>query len=290
MNLGDFLNTLALTTNVDATELTAFIDSNKDKLNIELPSELASQIQSKIITIDSAKHNLDLKKHFFAKALNGTDARITQLLDEYQLDDDAKSVLMAEKSTMKKVELLTSKLKEAYEKKASTTNVGKTASLETEIQSLNKQILDIKNQYEDKIKGIHIDFENKQLDYSIKQFLAQKEYANIPDKDIAIDVAQRYLTSSLDSKGVKLINRNNKPTLVRADDTELDYMENNKQVDFNSFADKLLAEKGLLKVSNSTTNTAVNTATKNVTTPNPVNAGVKEYYASQREKFTQSLT
>jgi hypothetical protein len=287
MNIGEFLNTLALTTNVDATELNTFIETNKDKLNFELPSEIASQIQSKIITVDSAKHNIDLKKHFFAQALNGTDARINQLVDEYQFDDDAKSVLMSEKSTMKKVEILALKLKEAYEKKASTSNPSKTASLETEIQNLNKQILDVKTSYENKIKGLHDEFENKNLDFSVKHFLSQKDYANIPDKDIAIDVAQRYLQSSFESKGVKLINRNNKPTLVRADDTQLDYMENNKQVDFNSFAEKVLAEKGLLKVSNSsTTNTAASSATTTIIkSPETVNTAMKEYYASQREKI-----
>lgn len=288
MTVGSFLNNLATLSKIDVAtneKFKSFIETNKSLLDADLPEEIAGTINGSLLTLDSAKNNFDLKKHFTAQALNGTDAAIERLVNEYQFEDIDKAEFLAEKNTNKKVEMLASKLKTALDKKASTPDgTGKSAALEKEILTLNSQLLDIKNTHNTEKLALQSQFENQILGYNVNQILSSKDYANINDKEVAVTVANQFINKALNESNAKLITKDGKLKLVRNDDTALDYMENNKIIEFNDFADKTLSKHNLLKVSNSTTNTAVNSATQTT-----INAGqgvvspMAEYYKDKQE-------
>ena len=74
----------------------AGVDVNSDNLKtvlgmpqlseVQLPDEVAEQMNSRFLTVDDAKNNADLFNHFKAVHLNGVDAGLEELIkDKFQL-------------------------------------------------------------------------------------------------------------------------------------------------------------------------------------------------------------
>lgn len=217
-----------------------------------VPDALYAKLETglnNLMDIEAAKNNSTLHQHFKANVLKPLDSEIDRLLDELGFDDTVKGEFASEKSTYKKVPLLTAKVRELESKKASA-NGGDKKALQDEINKLNAQIAEGRKAQADAIAAEQAKANDAILNYALDAHLGSKQYAESIPEAIRVSGARALLESELAAKGAKLVRTpDNKLKLVRADNPELEYMENNSPVAFGAWTDKLLTTHAMLKVS-----------------------------------------
>ena len=202
------------------------------------------------LSLEAAKNDSRLDAHFKSKALLPLDSEIKKLLEEFGFDDETKGIFETEKSTYKKTRLLAEKVKELEVKKAASGNTGDKKALTDEITKLNKQIVDDKKAFDDKLKAAEDAANQRIMDYAIDAELGGKNYADNIPAAIRVSGAKDLLARELSAKGIKVVRTaDNKLKLVKSDNNDLSYMENNKEVQFGDFVDKILGTHTMLKVS-----------------------------------------
>jgi hypothetical protein len=264
---GTFISELAKIAGYDETKLIDLLS-----INAQIPDDLVNAVNASLMTMETAKNNIELKKYFHAQALNGVDAELRNALSELELDDENRTAIDSETSTYKKVSKSLKLVKELQEKKAQTNNKGEKTELQKEIDRLNNEIKTVKAQSEDKEKEFNSKLDSTLTEYQLNSILSSKNYAldGMP-KDVLTLTAKNLLQSELSAKGIKIVRDNDKLKLVRVDAPDLDYRENNTPVQLGDFVDSVLANNKLLKVSEPQANTVAPQATT-ITGPKADNA------------------
>ena len=222
----------------------------------QIPDEIAGALKSLIapgtdlITLEAAKNNPDLLKHFNATIFNGMDAKILALATE---DGDLSTTdladLKAEKNSYEKLRLLKQKVKTATEGKH--TNPADKQLLLDEIKQLTKQVADTQAAAQTEIEKAQQQFEHRLTDYAVDSLLSTQPYANadIPT-EVNVMTAKNLITKVLaDKHAILKRDSDGKLVLKNAENPELDFIENNNKVTFSDLAISTLANNKLLKVS-----------------------------------------
>lgn len=238
------------------SELADIAGYDKSKLidllsvNAQIPDDLINAVNSNLMTLDTAKNNIELKKYFHAQALNGIDAELKNVLSELELDDDSRQAIESETSSYKRVSKSLKLVKELEAKKLQANTKGEKTELQKEIDRLNNEIKTTKLQMQEKESEFNSKLESTLTEYQLNSILSSKNYAfgDMP-KDVLTLTAKNLLQSALTSKGVKIVRDNDNLKLVRAEAPDLDYRENNTPVNIGDFVDRVLADNKLLKVS-----------------------------------------
>ena len=260
------------------SELADIAGYDKSKLidllsvNAQIPDDLVNAVNSNLMTLDTAKNNIELKKYFHAQALNGIDAELKNVLSELELDDESKQAIESETSSYKRVSKSLKLVKELEGKKLQANTKGEKTELQKEIDRLNNEIKSSKLQMQEKESEFNTKLESTLTEYQLNSILSSKNYAfgDMP-KDVLTLTAKNLLQSALTSKGVKIVRQNDNLKLVRAEAPDLDYRENNTPVNIGDFVDRVLADNKLLKVSEPVANT-VAPQQQQITAPKADNA------------------
>ena len=241
-------------------------------VNAQIPDDLVNAVNSNLMTLDTAKNNIELKKYFHAQALNGIDAELKNVLSELELDDESKQAIESETSSYKRVSKSLKLVKELEGKKLQTNTKDEKTELQKEIDRLNNEIKSSKLQMQEKESEFNTKLESTLTEYQLNSILSSKNYAfgDMP-KDVLTLTAKNLLQSALTSKGVKIVRQNDNLKLVRAEAPDLDYRENNTPVNIGDFVDRVLADNKLLKVSEPVANTVAPTQ-QQITAPKADNA------------------
>lgn len=253
MKLGDFLNTMAAKTGLqnDPT-FVAFLQANPQLAGMELDDKVAVPMNTGLMSLDGAKNNTDVKKHFDALVLNAIDSKLNPLAAEYGATADFE----AEKSTYKRIDILTQKIAaKIAEIKGSSADASKDAEvkrLNGELQKLQQQLTSFTTDKENEIATLKSSHAKQMLDTLIDIDLSGKAYANkAVDAATNLTIAKAVLNAKLAERGALVVNDGGKLKLKNSNAPELDLLdEGNKPVSFASFADKILADAKLLEVSN----------------------------------------
>jgi len=254
MNIGEFINSQAILAGIPADDAALKeILINPELTKVVLPDTITSRIKSSLLTVEQAKTNIDIKKHFTANALDSVDAKIKGLIEEFGFDDESRSLIDSEKNSYNKISLLSKQIQLAEAKKASATGGDKKA-LADEIAKLNAAIVSEKAASAKMVAEAKSGYDSQLKDLLLENHLASFDYGNGMDKEVNILTAKALLQSALNEKkaSVKLEGKNFR--LVNADDDSLPYNENHAPVEFNDFTKRLLNEKKLLKVSGGNNN------------------------------------
>lgn len=264
------------------------------QLDTDVPDDVATSLKSNLLTLESAKNNPDIKKHFTAQALNTIDTGIYEYADEYgKLNDDQITEIKGEKSSYKKMRMMLDALRNAQQPAAATgvdeETKSKLSSRKEEIEKLQREISEVKAQHEQSLSQVRSEAQNNILNYAIDMELSSKDYAQELDKSTNILIARQIIDKQLNEMGAKVVNDgNNSLRLVRADDSEMEFMRENKKLSFGSLADSILAEKKLLKTSATSGNTSKNTIPKSA--PAQLNESVNDLYDRQIAAMTGAAT
>lgn len=256
---GEFIAKLASMAGMSPTDpdLVSILSSSEFS-NYRLPEGMTSKINSSLLTVDSARNNEGLRRHYHAEILNGLDNNIENTLEKYSIDGDIAESIRSEKKTTEKYNRLIEKLNDVYAKKASATSQGDKADLEKEISRLNSQIKELN----DKVKTAPVErdaFWTERLKgKAIQNMLQSYKFAgenNIP-KDVLIETASVLLNRKLNESKVKLEYNPDSDSIGLKTESGMDFYKDNSPVSFKSFADAVLAESKLLDVTGATAPTS----------------------------------
>jgi hypothetical protein len=259
--LGEAINNLAMAAGISAdNEHLKSVLSSPTISNATIPDELISAINSNLMNLESAKNNPELSKHFKATIYNGVDNELLNTLKETGDYESIKEVIDAERSSTKKMSLAIKKIKELA---ANTTNKGELKDYQEKINILTRQINEINAQKASEVQSIteklNNEFSTKLEGLAYENLLSSKKLANPLgwEKDLLTLAAKTEISKALESKGYIKKMTEKGFELQTKEGTQV--FENNKVVNFNDFADRVLLDKKLLEVANAS---QPNTATQ----------------------------
>ena len=246
MNAGELINHIADRTGYDTTALKDIL-SNPELSKINLPDDFKPSLNN-LLTVKEAQINPDIKKHFTALALAGADTTLSGLMDEYQLPDDIRTALTTEQNTYARIKLFTKALADLKDQQVTATG-GDKSKLVAQISELNTLVNTLKENAKNEVQATDQKWLNKFMDEKMNSHFMSYDYANKEaDTEAQSMTARIMFEKDLTAKGGKIKYIDNKIKLVSATDDALPFTIDNKEVDFNSFADTVVYGKKMANV------------------------------------------
>jgi hypothetical protein len=267
MTLAEFIQELSDRVQIDAAdEQLKQLVMNPALSSVQIPSNIAASVSSKLMTENEAKTNFNIKKHFTGTALSTVDSKIKDLLDEFAFDDETKSNILTEQSTYNRIPMLAKAIADAKERSINATG-GEKKALVDKIGELQNLLNAEKEARKSDIEKVNSQWQNQLTEKELYAMFSQYNYALDLDKDVTISTAKGLWEKKLKEKGGKYTFTNDGLKLVNAEAPDLPFTIDNKTVDVKSFTENVLAEAKLLKVQGATPTPVANTPTP---TPAPV--------------------
>lgn len=262
-NLGEFLNALFTNAGVEIENDTLKNITTKSA-TVEIDQALVDKFNQNYLTLNSAKNNPELKKHFYAVAMNGLDTELETTMTELSLTEDVINEIRGEKSSFKKASLLAKKIKSLEAEKSSATTKTDKAEIQAKIDALNAEVVRVRAEKEQAVKEVEARYKNEINDILLSNTFGSYDFALPTSKDANVKLAKSLFMEEVTKKGYNIALDNNEFKLVTADG--MDVYENNQRVGFKDFTDRLLAQHKLLKVAGEQTPANQQTQTQTTTT------------------------
>lgn len=257
VKLKDFITALAKKAGFDTTtaEAKPFFDALPDT---EVPEDIQKGIDTSLISLSEAKNNFpELKNHYQKQSLDGVDKTILELMDDFQVDDQTKAEILAEKSTYKRVPNLARRLVELERKKAATTGGKDKAAIQAEIDGLHAQLKTEKEAHATSKKEFETQrLHDKMLTKLNVLFGGVKTVHDDLDAETRFTILHAQIQKALQDNQAKLVfDDNGNLTVLRNDGTNY-FGENHQQVKPAQFIESVLAKNKQLTVTPSGSNGA----------------------------------
>lgn len=250
MKLGDLFKSLATKAGVDISDLAK---KNAEfagllTLAVEVPDDVATQIETSLLTLESAKSNGALKSHFFAQLADGFDATLEKIAKKRNLPDDVWATLKGEKSSIKRMELLEDKLLELRDAKDNATSKTEKGQLQKQIEDLQAELRTTKEGHTTALEAERQNFSKKELDLTIEAMLAGKNFVNkeLP-KNVNIITAKTLINQALASGELQAVKKDGVIRILKQDGADF-YDPQHKKVDADGFFDSVLSSNKMLAV------------------------------------------
>lgn len=250
-NAGEFITKLCTLAGIEQSDpaLISLISSSEFS-NAKVPDEIVQKINSSLFTLDSARNNESLRKHYHAEILNGLDDNIHSFVDKLGIDPNVAEELKSEKKTIQKYNKLVEKVIELQEKKADSKSATNKSELEAEILKLNSQIKELSNKLKEAPLERDKIWQDKLKTKAIENTLGSYRFANeenIP-KDVLIETAKVLLNKKLSENNVSIQYDNDKDSISLKTESGMDFYLDNSPVSFKSYVDSILAESKMLEI------------------------------------------
>lgn len=251
--LKDFITQLAKKAGFDTTTdaVKPFFDALPDT---DIPEDIHKGIDNALISLTEAKNNYpELKNHYTKQALDGMDKEFLTLVEDFQLDEQTRAEVLAEKSTYKRGPLLTRKIVELERKKLSSTTGKDKQEIQKQIDDLQLQLKNTKDAAENERKS----FENQRLQDRINNkknvfFSGVKTIHDELDPETRYTIIDSQIQKELQDRQAKFaLDEQGNVVLMRNDGTNF-FGENHQQVKPLQFIEQVLAKNKQLKVTDST--------------------------------------
>ena len=279
MLFGEFLNTMAAKLGAQQNPHLVSLLANNQLTQAEIHDDLANLLNTGLMSLDGAKNNSDVQNHFKPIILKGVDERLDAIAKQFGFETE----LAAEKSTYKRAEIIASKMQSLIdaEKNKNGQPSEKENQLNQQLQQLQSQLQTAIAAKDGEIAQLKQAHESQLLSMLIDAELGDKPYANdaIP-RNVNVMTARNLVDAMLKEKGVVAINDNGTLRLKQAANPTLDYMDEGfKPVSYSSFADKVLADSKMLRVSTAGKQPAQQQASKVIDTP-PTTPQIPQSFAA----------
>ena len=255
MNLGDFLNTLAAKAGMQNDPGLVNLLSSSELANTHIADEFANALDASLMSLEGAKNNRELLNHYKPIILKAADDKFAILAEKYGIVNE----MQGEQSTYKKIDILenrlAAKMAELESKAGKGAQSEETAKLVKQIESLQKQIIEVQTAKDTELAQLREQHTKQQLDMLVNIELNGKRYANQDLGDTNITIGRALVEKALKEQNAVLVNEGGVLKLKQADNPQLDYVDSGfKSVTFEDFTNRVLAEKHLLEVSASEDN------------------------------------
>ena len=280
MLFGDFLNTMAAKLGEQQNPHLVSLLANNQLTQTDIHDDLANLLNTGLMSLDGAKNNSDVQNHFKPIILKGIDERLDAIAKQFGFESE----LAAEKSTYKRAEIIASKMQSLIdaEKNKNGQPSEKENQLNQQLQQLQSQLQTAIAAKDSEIAQLKQAHESQLLSMLIDAELGDKPYANdsIP-RNVNVMTARNLVDAMLKEKGVIAINDNGTLRLKQAANPTLDYMDEGfKPVSFSSFADKVLADSKMLRVSTAGKQQPTQQPTQKVIDTQPVTPQIPQSFAA----------
>lgn len=257
-SLSDILNELGKRAKLTPQQITDMI-ANAELSKITVPDEVSSSILSNLLSVETAAHNYDVKKalkgQLMAEMFDPVDRELEGFLPMIG-DDEWSGSWKQNKSTYDRLKSLREKLAEATEAKVNAAKgSGTSKEAQRQIEELSAQIKRTEQEYTAKIQQQANEFAQREEGFVSESYFGRFPYANDKIPVTASGKMAEYMIKEAAQKsGAKVVyNKDSRSLqLVNANDVSLPYIKDGAPVDFDTFANRTLAEAGLLKVNNPT--------------------------------------
>lgn len=258
--LGDLFKSLATKAGINVNELATKDPAFASLLAVaaEVPDEIAGQMETTLLTMAAAKNNGELKKHYFAQALDGVDSVIEKVAKKRGIPDEVWTALTGEKNSMKRLEMLDDKIAELQAAKIATTDKTDKTEFQRQIDTLQKELKEAKEAHTAEISRRETEFSTKETGLMINAILAGKNFANkdVP-QNVNILVARSLLDQKLAAEGAKVVNDNGVIKILKQDGSDYFDRTHNK-VDVGTFLDGVLSTNKMLAITDPGNNSGDN--------------------------------
>lgn len=261
MTLGDLLNTLAAKIGEQNNQSLVDLLSSSDIAQYEVADDFAQGLDTGLMSLEGAKNNREVLNHLKPIILKAADDKFAILAEKYGIAD----AVQAEPSTYKKIDLLanalSAKLEDAEKRAASnhSTQGEENAKLTKQIGELQKQLATIVATKDNELAEFKKETAKQQLDLLVNSELNGKRYANQDLGDTNVTIARTLIEKALQEQHATLVNDNGTLRLKQSENPSLDYIDSGyKTVTFSDFANRILADKHLLEVTDEPANNGGN--------------------------------
>lgn len=247
--LKDFITALAKKAGYD-TESEAAKPFFAAVPDFDVPDDVSNGIDRSLISLSEAKNNFpDIKNHYYKSALDGVDNELKTLMEDFKLEDTLKNEILGEKSSYKRIPMLTRKLVEAERLKVAATSGKDKGEIQKQIDDLQSQLLEAKTSLENEKKS----FEQQRLQDRINNkknvlYSGLKTIHDELDPDVKYGILDTLVTRALQDSSAKLaLDDNGNLSLLRSDGTNF-FGENHQQLKPVQFIEQILAKNKQIKV------------------------------------------
>jgi hypothetical protein len=280
MLLSELLQSAAVRSGIKNDDPSLIALLGNPAIQIEVDNTIAESVSKNLMDLNAAKANPLVKAHFTSTALSTVDAKIAEMVSEYELSED----ILSDKSTYNKLESVKVALKE---KLAAAGKKSDSPEAKAQIEALQAQLNSLKTEKETAVNEVKQQWEAERLNNAISnQFNAYQWDDSIPAVLRTPSVIKGLLDQELQASKAKIKNVDGQILLVNAEDESLPYYQDNKPVDFKSFTDGFMSKNNFIKtVADPGQNTTFNTT---VDPKGPANK-MPKYQQSAIDQLKQSL-
>lgn len=220
---------------------------------VQIPDALVTPIDNGLLSLQAAKNNHpEVQSHYKAQIYDGVDKTLLRVIDEYKLSDEVKNEILGEKSSTKRIELLTAKLREEADKK-SNAGKGEKDQLAQEIARLNSELKDIKER-ERTIQDNHQkQISEIRMNYALGGLLGgyKTKFDDLPAKTKETTLKQ-IINDSLAADSAEFTVDDSGNLILRKKDGNNFFGEDHNVLSPKSYLDKILARDKILIVNDPT--------------------------------------
>ena len=245
-SVAELINSLCKKANVNPEEFQKVVEANEALKTIQVPDQTKNLLENSLLTVDQAKQNADVKKHFKGTLLSTIDDKINEAIDEAELTDELKTEILGETSSYERIKKLGKAIKQLEAQKITAVSGDKKA-LADQISSLNNAIVNERKKFEAQLASKDSEYQSALKDMTIQQHLANYTYTDAFPKPVALETALSLLRKQMIADGAEAVLHNGQIKLVSAKDKDLPFSINNEEVGFDSYTAKLVADNKLLK-------------------------------------------
>lgn len=248
--LKDFFTTLANKAGLNLTDeaVAGFFNQIPD---VEVPEAVQTGIDNSLISIKDATNNHPVIKNYYQKqSLDSVDKTLNDLLEEYEVDEETKAAIAAERSTYKRVPLLTKKLIELQTAKAGANSSKDKNAIQKEIDQLHQAIAAEKAARATEKQGYENELVKFKMDTKLQSLFSKYQTIHDDlDPEVKATVINTLINKELQDKQAKFaFDEAGNLTLLKHDGTNF-YGDNHQQITPAQLIEQTLAKTKQLRVS-----------------------------------------
>lgn len=262
-----------------------------EAIEVDIPVELGNVLGQKLMSLDSAKNEPQLKSHFLGNLRNGFFGNIKALLKKNGVSEDELDILFKDDSGS-----ISDVTFSAFEKliAAKTKGSDSDPDVKKENKRLNDELAAMKEGYIPKaeVEKIKSEWENDIVSSAKKTEFLKQKWSKLYPEDVRAHLAEIKLTEELNKMGAIIVRKDGELKLFRKDNKDLEYFDtSNKNVTFTDLVDHVMTTNKFKDVSG-TTDTPTPTTLNGGHTPGadkPKNPNYQPLPASVREAALKEM-
>lgn len=249
--LGDFIFNLAKQAGLpEDSDAVKSLIAIPELTKIEVPDEVATGINSGLLTMEAARNNEALKTHYHGLFHAGAEAHIKRLASDLGLPEDfTTEVIGKERSTWNRYSALAKKVEELTAAKAGASK-GDKKEFEDEITKLNAQMKAIREEAEKKVSERDNYWVGRLQNIELEKMLSGYEYASSQPKEVNIELAKLLLNRKLqEDKFIQVYDDQRNALSLKTESGMQAFGKDNSPLSVEGYIKSVLDSNNLLKKS-----------------------------------------